>query len=97
MSHAGQPILLTVTAEEVRTNPEEAPAQSTNVQLALIPPGVTAGLPTFGAIEYNALINENSPTGTVLDLPQAEVNTQPGDVVTLALLNNNGKYEICIL
>ncbi|XP_028144582.2 cadherin-86C [Diabrotica virgifera virgifera] len=94
ISHTGQPILLTVVAEEVRSNPKEAPAQSTTVQLALIPPGVTAGTPTFGAIEYNALLDENSPIGTVLDLPQAEISIQPGDVVTLELLNNNGTFEI---
>lgn len=95
MSHSGQPILLTVIAEEIRANPNEAPAQSTTVQLAVIPPGITAGLPTFGAIEYNALLDENSPPGTVLDLTQAEVNTQPGDVITLELVNNNGEtYSI---
>ncbi|CAH1114164.1 unnamed protein product [Psylliodes chrysocephalus] len=94
ISHSGQPILLTVVAEEVRSNPTEAPAQSATVQLALIPPGVTAGQPTFGAIEYNALLDENSPPGTVLDLPQAEVNIQPGDVVTLELKNNNGTFDI---
>lgn len=95
VSHTGQPILLTVTAEEVRSNPEEAPAQSSSVQLAVIPPGVTPGSPTFGAIEYNALLDENSPTGTVLDLPQAEISTQPGDVVALDLINNNGKFIEC--
>lgn len=35
----GQPILLKVTAEEVRINPQEPPSQSTTIQLALIPPG----------------------------------------------------------
>ncbi|CAG9859220.1 unnamed protein product [Phyllotreta striolata] len=94
ISHTGQPILLTVVAEEVRSDPAEAPALSTTVQLALIPPGITAGQPTFGAIEYNALLDENSPPGTVLDLPQAEINIQPGDVVTLDLENNNGTFEI---
>ncbi|XP_057668019.1 cadherin-86C [Diorhabda carinulata] len=93
-SHGGQPLLMSVIAEEVRSNPEEAPAQSTTVQLAIIPPGTEAGKPSFGAFEYNALLDENSPLGTVLDLPQAEINIQPGDVVTLDLLNNNGTFDI---
>ncbi|KAK9879230.1 hypothetical protein WA026_004080 [Henosepilachna vigintioctopunctata] len=63
LSHSNQPILLTVVAEEVREDPEEPPAQSSTVRLALIPPGVTAGSPTFGSTEYNALLDENSPTG----------------------------------
>ncbi|KAF7274241.1 hypothetical protein GWI33_013080, partial [Rhynchophorus ferrugineus] len=93
-SNQGQPILLNVTAEEVRSNPQEGPAQSTTVQLALIPPGVTSGSPTFGAIEYHALLDENSPVGTELDLTQAEITTEPGDVVTLELQKNNGTFDI---
>ncbi|XP_030752142.1 cadherin-86C [Sitophilus oryzae] len=94
LSNQGQPILLKVTAEEVRSNPQEAPSQSTTVQLALIPPGITTGSPTFGAIEYHALLDENSPVGTDLDLPQAEITTEPGDVVTLELQKNNGTFDI---
>lgn len=94
ISHSGQPILLTVVAEEVRANPQEPPAQSSTVRLALIPPGVTAGSPTFGSLEYNTLLDENSPTGTVLNLAQAEINTQPGDVVTLELERNNNTFDI---
>ncbi|XP_048523425.1 cadherin-86C-like [Dendroctonus ponderosae] len=90
----GQPILLTVTAEEVRVNSQEPPSQSTTIQLALIPPGITLGSPTFGAIEYHALLDENSPVGTTLDLPQAEITTEPGDVVTLELEKNNGTFEL---
>ncbi|XP_076253687.1 cadherin 86C isoform X3 [Rhynchophorus ferrugineus] len=93
-SNQGQPILLNVTAEEVRSNPQEGPAQSTTVQLALIPPGVTSGSPTFGAIEYHALLDENSAVGTELDLTQAEITTEPGDVVTLELQKNNGTFDI---
>lgn len=91
ISHTGQPILINVTAEEIRVTAEEAPAQSTSVQLALIPPGVTAASPVFGALEYNTVLNENSPTGSVLDLTQANLQIQPGDVVALELQNNNGK------
>lgn len=56
--------------------------------------GITLGSPTFGAIEYHALLDENSPVGTVLDIPQAEVTTEAGDVVTLELVNNNGTFDI---
>ncbi|XP_074033312.1 cadherin 86C [Leptinotarsa decemlineata] len=94
ISHTGQPILINVTASEVRSNSDEGPAQFSTVQLALIPPGVTAELPTFGSIEYNVLLDENSPPGTELDLLQAEVNVQPGNVVKLELVNNNGTFEI---
>ncbi|XP_066139053.1 cadherin-86C [Euwallacea fornicatus] len=90
----GQPILVKVTAEEVRQNPQEPPSQSTTVQLALIPPGITLGSPTFGSIEYHALLDENSPAGTMLDLPQAEISTEPGDVITLELNKNNGTFEV---
>ncbi|KAL1491790.1 hypothetical protein ABEB36_012334 [Hypothenemus hampei] len=90
----GQPILLKVTAEEVRVKPEEPPSQSTTVQLALIPPGVTLGSPTFAAIEYHTLLDENSPVGTILDIPQAEISTEPGDIVTLELIKNNGTFDI---
>ncbi|XP_044761456.1 cadherin-86C-like [Coccinella septempunctata] len=93
-SHMNQPILLTVVAEEVRGDAEEPPAQSTTVRLALIPPGVTAGSPTFGSSEYNAFLDENAPSGTFLKLPQANIRTQPGDVVTLELINNNGTFDI---
>lgn len=73
---------------------QEPPAQSTTVRLALIPPEVTAGSPTFGSSEYNAFLDENAPSGTVLKLPQANIRTQPGDVVTLELVNNNSTFDI---
>ncbi|XP_044262024.1 cadherin-86C [Tribolium madens] len=94
ISHSGQPILLTVIAEEVRTNPEEPPAQSSTVSLALIPPGIRPGTPIFGSNEYNTLLDENSPSGTVLNLPQAEVVAQPGNVVALTLVGNNNTFEV---
>lgn len=93
-SRNGQPIVLTVIAEEERTNPNEPPAQQSSVRLALIPPGVTGGSPTFGSIEYNALLDENAPTGTQLDLLQAEVHTEVGDVITLELQGCNGTFDV---
>ncbi|EEZ97721.1 cadherin-86C [Tribolium castaneum] len=94
ISHSGQPILLTVIAEEVRTNPQEPSAQSSTVSLALIPPGIRPGRPIFGSSEYQTLLDENSQSGTVLNLPQAEVVAQPGDVVALTLVGNNNTFEI---
>lgn len=94
ISHTGQPILLTVIAEEVRTNPQEPPAQSSTVSLALIPPGIRPGTPIFGSNEYSTLLDENSPSGTLLNLPQAEVVAQPGNVVALSLVGNNGTFDI---
>lgn len=94
ISHTGQPIILTVIAEEVRTNSEEAPAQSSTINIALIPPGIRAGTPTFGADKYSTLLDENSPVGTILSLAQAEVVAEPGNVVTLDLINNNGTFDI---
>ncbi|XP_060524871.1 cadherin-86C [Cylas formicarius] len=93
-SNSGQAILLNVTAEEVRSSLDEAPSQSTSIQLAFILPDVTFGQPTFGSNEYHALLDENAPIGTTLDLLQAEINTQPGDIVALELLNNNGTFDI---
>ncbi|XP_063907032.1 cadherin-86C [Zophobas morio] len=93
ISHSGQPFLLTVIAEEVRTNPNEPPAQASTVTLALIPPGVRTGSPIFGATEYSTLLDENSPPGTVLDLPQSEIVAQ-GNHVSLSLSGNNGTFDV---
>lgn len=89
-----KPILLTVVADEIRSNPQEPPAMSSTVQLALIPPRIKATSPRFGAREYNVFLNENSPSGTVLNLENAVIKVQSGVVISLELLNNNGTFEI---
>lgn len=80
--------------EEVRADPSEPPAQSTVVHLALIPPGVKGGIPHFSLKEYKTQLDENSPVGTVLNLSFPEIVTQPGDVVTLELVNNNDTFDV---
>lgn len=92
--HTDKPILLTVVADEIRSNPQEPAAMSSTVQLALIPPRIKATSPRFGAREYNVYLNENSPSGTILNLENAFVKVQSGVVVSLELLNNNGTFEI---
>lgn len=95
LSHSSVvPIVLGVVAEEVRKDPSEPPAQSTAVRLALVPPGFRGGAPHFGLKEYRTRLDENSPTGTVLNLTFPEIVTQPGDVVTLELVNNNGTFDV---
>lgn len=86
--------MLSVVGEEVREDPREPPAQSTVVHLALIPPGFKGGVPHFSLKEYRTRLDENSPTGTVLNLTFPEIVTQPGDVVTLELVNNNGTFDV---
>lgn len=95
MSHMGQPLLVKVVAEEIRTNPEEAPSQSTTIQLAFIPPATIINKSTFfSAIEYITLLDENSPSGTVLRLAQATINVEPGTILSVELQNNNGTCKM---
>lgn len=92
--HTDKPILLTVVADEIRSNPQEPAAMSSTVQLALIPPRIKATSPRFGVREYNVYLNENSPSGTILNLDNSFIKVQSGVVVSLELLNNNGTFEI---
>lgn len=86
-----------VVAEEIRTNQDEPPSQSTTIQLAFIPPGpITNNSAAFGATEYIALLDENSAPGTSLELAQATINTEPGESVILELQNNNGTIQVGI-
>lgn len=64
------------------------------VHLALIPPGFKGGMPHFSLKEYRTSLDENSPPGTVLKLSFPEIVTQPGDVVTLELVNNNDTFDV---
>lgn len=83
--------MVKVVAEEIRTNQDEPPSQSTTIQLAFIPPGPISNISAaFGATEYIALLDENSVPGTSLDLAQATINIEPGENVILELENNNG-------
>lgn len=93
ITHSGTPVLLTVVAEEVRSGANEPPAQSTTVQLALIPPSPTWTIPYFSSPEYKGTLDENSPPGTRLNL-STKINGEPGEVITLQLINNNGTFDI---
>lgn len=88
------PIILSVLAEEVRSNDDEAPAQSTKVQLALIPPLPPGTTTQFSAEEYVTYLDENSPPETLLNLKNAEVITGTSTVLMLQLDNNNNTFEI---
>lgn len=81
-------------AEEIRVNLLDEPAQSTVVQMAFIPPST---LPNnsivFGASEYIALLDENSPSGTVLELPQATFSVGSNGALQLSLENDNGNFN----
>lgn len=86
--------MLSIIGEEVREDSNEPPAQSTIVHLALIPPGFKGGEPQFSLKEYRTRLDENSPVGTILNLTFPEIVTQPGDVVTLELINNNDTFDV---
>lgn len=88
-----KPILITVIAEEVRSNPREQAAQSSTVKLALIPPKPTELKPQFSNTEYSAEIDENSAVGTTLNIKNLEIITQIGLVVKIELTGNNGTFE----
>ena len=88
------PIILSVLAEEVRSNDDEAPAQSSQVKLALIPPTPPGTTTQFSAKDYVTYLDENSPPETVLNLKNAEVITGTNTVLVLQLDNNNDTFEI---
>lgn len=94
ISHAGAPVLLTVVAEEIRVGADEPPALSSSVQIALIPPVPSWTSPHFSSPLFTATLDENSPPGTQLNLPGAEVIGDPGEVITLDLINNNGTFDV---
>lgn len=83
-----------MVAEEIRASADEPPALSSSVQIALILPGPTWTSPHFSTSVFNTSLDENSPPGTVLNLPDAEVVGDPGEVITLELSNNNGTFDI---
>lgn len=93
MAHPGAPVILTVVAEEVRSGANEPPAQSTTVQLALIPPSPTWPTPYFDVPVYKTAIDENLLPGTRLNLSM-KINGEPGEVITLQLINNNGTFDV---
>ncbi|KAG5670379.1 hypothetical protein PVAND_000649 [Polypedilum vanderplanki] len=100
ITHIGDPVLLTVIAEEVKVARNEPPAMATTVQLALFLPERSNSPPYFENDHYVTRINENSPAGTTLVFPEPYIPRVSDDdagkngVFSLTLLNNNGTFEI---
>ncbi|KAK5650802.1 hypothetical protein RI129_001831 [Pyrocoelia pectoralis] len=94
ISHVGAPVILTVVAEEIRIGADEPPALSTSVQIALLPPVPTGNSVRFSSRLFTTDLDENSPPGTMLKLPDAEVIGEPGELFGLELINNNGTFDI---
>ncbi|KAB0802799.1 hypothetical protein PPYR_04985 [Photinus pyralis] len=94
ISHVGAPVILTVVAEEIRVGADEPPALSTSVQIALLPPLPTGNSVRFSSRLFTTDLDENSPPGTKLKLPNAEVIGEPGELFTLELMHNNGTFDI---
>ncbi|XP_030382490.1 cadherin-86C [Scaptodrosophila lebanonensis] len=98
--HAGDPVLLSVIAEEVKVDPKEPSSMATTVQLALFLPDRTNSPPYFENDHYISRIDENAPQGTTLTfldpyVPRAyDDDTGKNGVFSLTLLNNNGTFEI---
>lgn len=98
--HIGDPVLLTVIAEEVKVSRDEPPAMSTTVQLAFLLPERSNSPPYFDTDHYVARIEENSPQGTALVFPEPYLTRVSDDdagkngVFSLTLLGNNGTFEI---
>nr|XP_036217959.1 cadherin-86C [Bactrocera oleae]XP_036217960.1 cadherin-86C [Bactrocera oleae] len=100
LTHVGDPVLLTVIAEEVKVGRDEPPAMASTVQLALFLPERTNSAPYFENDHYVSRIDENSPQGTALTFADPYVSRVYDDdigkngVFSLTLLNNNGTFEI---
>ncbi|XP_039969128.1 cadherin-86C isoform X2 [Bactrocera tryoni] len=100
ITHVGDPVLLTVIAEEVKVGRDEPPAMASTVQLALFLPERTNSAPYFENDHYVSRIDENAPQGTALTFADPYVSRVYDDdigkngVFSLTLLNNNGTFEI---
>ncbi|KAJ1531684.1 hypothetical protein ONE63_000353 [Megalurothrips usitatus] len=95
-----QPILLTVMAEEVRTNVAEPPAMASTVTLALLLGPAANSPPYFDHPSYVSRIPENSPQGAPLVFGDPYTTVVRDDdmgkngVFSLSLDNNNGTFEV---
>ncbi|GAB0091959.1 cadherin-86C-like [Sergentomyia squamirostris] len=100
ITHIGDPVLLTVIAEEVKVMRDEPPAMATTVQLAFLLPERENAPPYFENDHYITRIEENAPQGTALIFNDPYVprvyddDTGKNGVFSLTLLNNNGTFEI---
>ncbi|XP_052835038.1 cadherin-86C isoform X1 [Drosophila gunungcola] len=100
ITHVGDPVLLTVIAEEVKVGRDEPPALASTVQLAFFLPDRTNSPPYFENDHYVSRVDENAPQGTALTFVDPYVprvyddDTGKNGVFSLTLLNNNGTFEI---
>ncbi|XP_041766213.1 cadherin-86C isoform X4 [Anopheles merus] len=100
LTHAGDPVLLTVIAEEVKVSRDEPPAMATTVQLAFFLPERSNSPPYFENDHYVARLDENAAPGTVLTFTDPYTPRVMDDdagkngVFSLTLLGNNGTFEI---
>ncbi|XP_037049459.1 cadherin-86C isoform X3 [Bradysia coprophila] len=100
ITHIGDPVLLTIVAEEVKVTREEPPAMASTVQLAFFLPERSNSPPYFENDHYIARIDENSPQGTALVFLDPYVprvyddDTGKNGVFSLTLIGNNGTFEI---
>ncbi|XP_061389861.1 cadherin-86C [Musca vetustissima] len=100
ITHVGDPVLLTVIAEEVKVGRDEPPAMASTVQLAFFLPERTNSPPYFENDHYVSRVDENAPQGTALTFVDPYVprvyddDTGKNGVFSLTLLNNNGTFEI---
>ncbi|XP_002137604.3 cadherin-86C isoform X1 [Drosophila pseudoobscura] len=100
ITHVGDPVLLTVIAEEVKVGRDEPPALASTVQLAFFLPDRTNSPPYFENDHYVSRVDENAPQGTALIFVDPYVpriyddDTGKNGVFSLTLLNNNGTFEI---
>ncbi|XP_054734543.1 cadherin-86C [Anastrepha obliqua] len=100
ITHVGDPVLLTVIAEEVKVGRDEPAAMASTVQLAFFLPERTNSAPYFENDHYVSRVEENAPQGTALTFNDPYVprvyddDTGKNGVFSLTLLNNNGTFEI---
>ncbi|XP_058444287.1 cadherin-86C isoform X2 [Malaya genurostris] len=100
LTHVGDPVLLTVIAEEVKVARDEPPAMATTVQLAFFLPERSNSPPYFENDHYVTRLEENSAPGTTLTFTDPYTPRVMDDdagkngVFSLTLIGNNGTFEI---
>ncbi|EDS31391.1 cadherin [Culex quinquefasciatus] len=100
LTHVGDPVLLTVIAEEVKVARDEPPAMATTVQLAFFLPERSNSPPYFENDHYVTRLEENAAPGTVLSFTDPYTPRVMDDdagkngVFSLTLIGNNGTFEI---
>ncbi|XP_055535413.1 cadherin-86C isoform X1 [Wyeomyia smithii] len=100
LTHVGDPVLLTVIAEEVKVSRDEPPAMATTVQLAFFLPERSNSPPYFENDHYVTRLEENAAPGTTLSFTDPYTPRVMDDdagkngVFSLTLIGNNGTFEI---